>query len=87
MPETIEIYEDLEIIQIRSFDSVTSEDLERSRQLVSQICQERGFSKILVDTTAVTSLPPTISLFEHGVNLSKIMFPLKRSLLLLLPNQ
>ena len=75
MPETVEVLEDLEIIQITSSGTVTQEDLLKSRQTVSKICQERGFTKILVDTTAVTSLPSTLHLYQHGSSLSNPEFP------------
>ncbi len=75
MPEIVEIIEELEIIQIISSGAVTKEDLFNSRQTVSKICQERGITRVLVDTTSITSLPDTLHLFKHSMSLKEPEIP------------
>ena len=77
MPETVEVLGDLAVIQIRFFGAVTEEDLLKSRESVSKIYQELKLTKVLVDATAVTSLPRTLSIFDHGVSLSGTGLPSK----------
>ncbi len=75
MPEIITVFQDLGIIQIESFGVLSAKDLLKSRQSVSEICQERGFTKILVDATKITSFPSTLQLFEHSVDLAELDMP------------
>lgn len=70
MPETVEILQDLGIIQITSFGKVTEDDLHKSRQAVAQICQEHGFKKILVESRDISSMPSTIKLHQHAEGLT-----------------
>ena len=75
MPEIVQVFDDVGIVQIESFGTLSAKDLLESRQSVSEICQEWGFTKILVDATKVTSFPSTVQLFEHSAGLSELDMP------------
>ena len=66
MPEIIEIIEDTDIIQITSYGEITEKDLRISRETVHKLCSEHGFTKVLVNATAITNKINTIAAFEHG---------------------
>lgn len=70
MPETITIHEELEIIEVHSFGQVTGEDLLQSLQAADQICQTRGYNKVLIDAQE-EGISKTIDLFVFSATMEK----------------
>ncbi len=70
MPEKVSVWEELQVIQVDSYGDVTSADLMASMAEVLRIREERGISKVFVDATGETSLPPTTPVFEFGSELA-----------------
>ena len=66
MPEDVTVLEDLQIIQVHSYGDVTLDDLEGSLEAIIRIREERGLSRVFVDATEETSLPPAFSAYEFG---------------------
>jgi len=75
MPESIEILDDLNIILVTSYGIVTAEDLQNSRHEVVRIYQAHGITQVLVDTSAITSLPSLVHLFHHSSKLKQPEIP------------
>jgi hypothetical protein len=69
MPESVEVI--MGIIWIKSVGQVTADDLKGSRNAVKEICQQRGLTKILVDTTELTKVVSLFAWFEHADILAK----------------
>jgi hypothetical protein len=57
MPDTIEVNEELGIIEIRSFGQVTREDIAASIAKAQATLKEKGIGKILVDTSEQDTMP------------------------------
>jgi hypothetical protein len=66
LPEEVTMREDLELIHVRSYADVTNKDFKRTLDSILGIREERGFAKVLVDATKVTSYPATLSVFDFA---------------------
>ncbi len=66
MPWKITIRKDLRIIQIESSGEVNVEDLNKSLEDVVKIRRERGFTRVFIDATKVTSVPSTLPIFKFA---------------------
>jgi len=66
MPEEVTIGNDLETIQVKSCGDITLEDLKKTLDSILRIKEDRGLTKVFVDTTTVTSYPSTFPVFEFG---------------------
>ena len=64
MPDEIMINHSEGLIEIRSFGTVTKEDIEVSISEILRLQEEAGFSKVVVDTTKQTSMPRTFHIFD-----------------------
>ena len=64
MPETVTVNKELNIIEVRSFGSILTEQLARSVAEVKRIHRETSIDKVFVDTHGLTSFPGTIDIFE-----------------------
>jgi hypothetical protein len=71
MSEAIEFIKDKRIIKITYDTEMTEKDLQKSRETLNNICNEHGYSKILVDATKFPSKFPIIEAFNHGLSLAK----------------
>ena len=66
MPEEVTIREDLQIVHVRSYADVTAKDLKWTLESILRIREERGFTRVLIDATNVSSYPPTVSVFDFA---------------------
>jgi len=64
MPDTIKINEELNIIEVFSVGSISSDEIAGSFKIVQNILKESRINKILVDTRKQITLPPTSNIFE-----------------------
>jgi len=64
MPETVTYNEELGIIEVHSYGTVSSKDISSSVNLVQHISNETGIKKVLVDTLEVESMPNITSIFN-----------------------
>lgn len=66
MPEEVTIREDLQVIQVTSWDDITTADFKKTLYEILKIRQAQGLTNVFVDATKVTSYPPTVSIFNFG---------------------
>lgn len=63
MPDVIKINEESDIVEIKSFGVVSKKDIKSSIAKATQINEEIGINKVLVDTTEQESMPNTFDIF------------------------
>jgi hypothetical protein len=63
MPDRVSIREDLQIIRVDSWGSVTERDMRTTLQAVVGLEQERGLRRVFIDARRVESLPSSIPLY------------------------
>ena len=63
MPDVIKINEESDIVEIKSFGVVSEKNIKSSIAKVTQINEEIGINKVLVDTTEQESMPNIIDIF------------------------
>lgn len=64
MHDGIKVDEDRGIIEVRSYGKSSREDIARAISEAQQVLADRGFNKILVDTTGQDAMPSTIDIFD-----------------------
>jgi hypothetical protein len=57
MPESVTLNEELGIIEVHSFNTISTEDISSSVNLVQHISNETGIKKVLVDTLEQEAMP------------------------------
>ena len=70
MPEEVTTLEDFRIIQVKSRGDITDEDFNKTLASILRIGEEQGLSKVLVDTSEVTSYPATFPIFNFAVRVA-----------------
>lgn len=63
MPETVEINEELSIIEVLSFGDVTFKRMTESIDKVRLIHEKTGFNNLFIDTGDLASIPPVADMF------------------------
>ncbi|MFC1878428.1 hypothetical protein ACFLZW_00805 [Chloroflexota bacterium] len=64
MPDIIRLNQEDNIIEIRSFDTVSENDIETSINKIIQIFEETGINAVLVDTIGQKDLPGTVGIYS-----------------------
>lgn len=64
MHDGIEVDEDRGIIKVDSYGKSSYEDIAKAISEAQQVFADRGFYKILADTTKQNSMPSTTSIFQ-----------------------
>ena len=64
MHDGIKVYEDRGIIEIYSYAKSSKEDIAKAISEAQQIFADRGFNKILTDTSKQDAMPSTIDIFD-----------------------
>ena len=64
MPESVSINKKHHIIEVRSFGDVSFSDMGYSEAEVQRIRKERGFKRVLVDTSDMNKLPNVGEMFK-----------------------
>jgi len=68
MPDTLKVDNEKEIIEIRSYGTLTKVDMEKSIEGLMELKRKHGIDKVLIDTTKLDSVPNTIEIFETMAN-------------------
>ena len=71
MPQTVEVDEARGLILCRSWDTITTQDLEASRQHILRAHGDTGLQRVLVDAVAETRLPMVLELYDFGEELAR----------------
>jgi hypothetical protein len=64
MPESVTLNEELGIIEVHSFNTISTEDISSSVNLVQHISNETGIKKVLVDTLEQEAMPSITSILN-----------------------
>ena len=64
MPENVTYNEELGIIEVNSYGTVSLKDISSSINLVQDISNETGIKKILVDALEIESMPSITNIFN-----------------------
>ena len=73
MPETVSLNEDLEIIEVRSFDDVSLSDVDNSLLAVEALHEKNGVAKVLVDVREHTSMPKMSGAFQIASSIPRFI--------------
>jgi len=64
MPDSVTHNEELGIIEVHSFNIISTEDVSSTVNIVKHISNETGIKKVLVDTLEVESMPSITSILN-----------------------
>lgn len=71
MSDEVRVHEDEGIIEVVSSGILTRQDMESTKAKIQKILVEKGFRRVLIDTTRIQSDPDTFNIFDAWKNHSK----------------
>jgi len=74
---TINALDEWGVLEVVSTGDLELAEMELERSEVGEMMQKNGFRKILVDDTAITSLPSSVELYQFGSTFWQSALPAK----------